>query len=504
MEGLNKTLKNIVNIIGFISLIIFLFCKISWIFRSNSLEAREDIVGFKNQGDIDVVFYGGSPLLRGYQPLEAYHRKGYTSYNYVITFEKNNLLKAFIEESRTTNEALLYVCDIRAFPLLSSDTIEEAALRNWSDSVSIFSLARVKGITSFLKSWGWGGKELTAFYFDIFKYHSNYEILANAEQWDYLKSENIYNVDKGYEAVVDNIPYEIPEVTDECGELNERQLFRLNELLDYFDQEKIQVLFIASPYVISDSDWKILNTCNKIIQERGYNFINFNSYYDEMNLDFETDFYDAGHLNYLGSQKYTRYLTDYLSDNYELPDHRGDDCYSDWNDDYITFLSLQEEWGERNASIIEDHKEAKEIGDQLSDITDFLRWFELIKNENFTVIITKNNNDICDAEDIAIYVMSQRWGIDIEESYIGIWQGEECLFSTYEKDRYEGEVKINNGRIIIPYSISLGDDQILIGEKKYSNASSGIQAIIIDNNYGQVIDNVNIYTEEKGINLIRY
>ena len=46
MEGLNKTLKNIVNIIGFISLIIFLFCKIDLYIKS---ETYNKILYVKNQ-----------------------------------------------------------------------------------------------------------------------------------------------------------------------------------------------------------------------------------------------------------------------------------------------------------------------------------------------------------------------------------------------------------------------------------------------------------------------
>ena len=76
-----EKLKKIIACILFISIVFFLLCKVTWIFRGNKSEAREDIAGFKSQGKIDVVLCAGSNLLRYYQPLEAWNQKGYTSYN---------------------------------------------------------------------------------------------------------------------------------------------------------------------------------------------------------------------------------------------------------------------------------------------------------------------------------------------------------------------------------------------------------------------------------------
>jgi hypothetical protein len=52
-------------------------------------------------------------------------------------------------------------------------------------------------------------------------------------------------------------------------------------------------------------------------------YIDFNVLKDEIGIDWSQDTGDAGdHINIYGCEKTTRYLIDYLNENYDLPDHR--------------------------------------------------------------------------------------------------------------------------------------------------------------------------------------
>ena len=51
-------------------------------------------------------------------------------------------------------------------------------------------------------------------------------------------------------------------------------------------------------------------------------------------MDTETDFYNGSHTNIFGAKRYTKWLGQYLKDNYNLPDRRSDNKYADWNAAY--------------------------------------------------------------------------------------------------------------------------------------------------------------------------
>ena len=56
---------------------------------------------------------------------------------------------------------------------------------------------------------------------------------------------------------------------------------------------------------------------------------------EDIGLDWNTDTKDGGdHMNSAGAEKVSAYLADYLKDNYELTDHRGDKDYAEWDRDY--------------------------------------------------------------------------------------------------------------------------------------------------------------------------
>ena len=59
--------------------------------------------------------------------------------------------------------------------------------------------------------------------------------------------------------------------------------------------------------------------------------------YEELGLDFDKDYYNSKHVNFIGAEKYTCYLTSYLKDHYDLPDHRGEAGYESWEDAFAAY-----------------------------------------------------------------------------------------------------------------------------------------------------------------------
>ena len=53
---------------------------------------------------------------------------------------------------------------------------------------------------------------------------------------------------------------------------------------------------------------------------------------EEFGFDSGSDYWNNGHWNILGAEKITAWLAPKLQSTYDLPDHRGDEAYSAWEE----------------------------------------------------------------------------------------------------------------------------------------------------------------------------
>lgn len=88
---------------------------------------------------------------------------------------------------------------------------------------------------------------------------------------------------------------------------------------------QIQLILIKAPslYPYWYDEWE--QQMEEYARQNGLLYVNFLDLLDETGLDFQTDTYDGGlHMNLSGTEKITRYLGEYLSENTELSDLRDD------------------------------------------------------------------------------------------------------------------------------------------------------------------------------------
>lgn len=348
--------------------------------------------------------------------------------------------------------------------------------------------------------------DLPSYYLDIITYHSAYDKLGSSYQWNYSISSTIDNIDKGFDPNKNYHPFEKPEIISKRGKLTEQQNKAITSLLDYCDKEKLNALFIVAPYIITESDWLCLNTAGDIIQDRGYPFVNFNEYYDEIGLDFETDFGDRNHVNFLGAEKYTAYFSDYLDSHYDLPDHRGDKKYSNWDQDYESYLDLQTDWKVGIEEKKDDAQSARKVGKRLPETNDFETWYTMAQNKNFSLLIVKNSSFESDAKSFVFRSFATNVGMDLGQNYFaGIYSNGQQIYCTNEENTNEGNIGINGGLTQSSYSIEAGPEpSIIVDGVEYVDSTEGIHVVVFDNNYMEVYDSVTLMPGEKGeIDIIR-
>lgn len=326
-------------IIFFILFVFFLQC-LTYMLRTNG-EVKDRFTGFyaEKKNTIDAIMIGSSPVHPYYAAPQIWGEHGIASYPLSTNQQRPKAAIHLIEEAEKTQNPSLYIFEMRQYTYEDDTMLENTAhMRGVTDNLKN-SVNRIKTINDLVDD----KAERYTYYFDIFKYHQNYKSLILKEQWMSIFYER-KNPLKGFlmhDGVTVNEKADFSEIT-ETQSIPKEQETELNRLLVYIKENELQALFIVSPRPLDIDMQKKFNYIEQLVTAQGYPFLDMNQYYDEIGLDFATDFYDDGHTNVLGAEKCTAYLGEYLQENYEFTDKRGDEQYESWDISYETFLKEAE------------------------------------------------------------------------------------------------------------------------------------------------------------------
>lgn len=331
--------------LGFLCILI----PLTYVIRTNG-DVKDRFVGFyaEKKDTIDVILIGSSPVYPYYAAPKLYGDYGITSYPLSTNLQRPKAAKHLVEEAKKTQDPKLYIFEMRMY------TAEDAALtenmaytRGVTDNLR-YSWNRIKTINDLVED-PW---ERYTYYFDIFKYHSNWKTMVMPSQLrtflyrypDPLKG-HVISDEVGPSEMAD-----FSDVTDRQPIPAEQETV-LRELLDYLQAEGDEALFLVSPNTMTAEKQAMYNYMADIIAPYGYGFLNLNDYYEETGIDFAVDFYDyGGHANAFGAEKCTAFLGAYLKEHYDLTDHRGEAGMESWD---TSWQLWQEKTEAAQATILE-------------------------------------------------------------------------------------------------------------------------------------------------------
>lgn len=336
--------KIIFHSIIFCSIFVAGIIALSYIVRPE-FDTKRRFAGFyaEPENTIDTVLIGGSPLHPAWAAPLAWKEEGIATYPLAVNSEVPQAIKFFLKDALKYQSPKVVVVETRMFKHTKKyfeDIPEyEAVIRNVTDSLK-YSMNRVEAVNSLVEKPG----ERYLFYFDIIKYHSNWKkslTRSAMAYYQYKKKDPL----KGY----------LPIGTVEEQKLNylntkgilpipPEQEKELKELIQYAQKEKIELLFLVNPYVATEDDMKMFHYMKKLVTENSkYNFLNIDEIYEQAGIDFSHDFYNAGHMNIYGAEKYTRFLAKYLKEHYNLEDKRTEKGCDSWEESYQTWSSTVEQ-----------------------------------------------------------------------------------------------------------------------------------------------------------------
>lgn len=314
------------------------------------------------------------------------------------------------------------------------------------------------------------------FFLEYTQYHTRYRELNVT---DFLRNQNnkMYDDWKGFGCNMATMPMESIDVSgiENRLELNEKteKYYRLTiELAQEFD---IPIVVIISPYPdIDDCDQQKFNTAGDIAAEYGVPFLNCNLELDEIGIDYSTDAADASHLNYKGNQIYSKFIGNYLKENFVISDRRNDSSYASW-----------QRSAEYTAQMINNQEflESRDISQILVKI----------ENPNYWVFITIDGD--CHTGDSNLQYLFYDLGI-YEKETGGMWYKtkDEIMFVSEgsEEEKYIHTDKYDFCMRSIKYDDGKYKNSLIINKKQYLQVSNGVNIVVYDTVTEKIVDAIGI------------
>lgn len=364
-----------------------LFCYLNKVFSMGDSDAnRQTFKAFYSldENTVDVAYFGTSASNRYFINPKAFHDEGISSFTMATMGMPLFFVPNLIEEVEKTQDPQLFIIELRWVDK-EREQISDAHIRRVTDNMRMSEnkVDAIEKAFEFMDGCSGSLGDITfnevEYLVPIIKYHGR--LAQNNMTPDDFKIPSSKNETKGY-VMSYNTTKQVNQfpsrLSDKKVPLSEEAEGALKEVLDYCDNlpKDKQVLFVLSPYSVKRAQMPKFNTAIDMVEKRGYTVLNFNTeeMYAELDVDWDHDFYNSKHFNYLGAEKYTAWLSKYLKENYKLKDHRGDSRYDSYEEAYRTYKAYvkdgiltvghKDKIGGEVTIVDQDNPDADEIKDE--------------------------------------------------------------------------------------------------------------------------------------------
>lgn len=296
----------------------------------------------QDEESLDVVFVGSSALYRFISPTELYDKYGITSANYATANMSAYCMPGVIDEIIDYQNPKLIVLEMRNYinnayvemhggeyteeQLLVKESMFNRLVNNMPVSIN-----RMKVIHDTVPTM-LGQKEFD-WQFEYMKTHNNWKDLKLRDVKEYLEKnlttkKTVDDFDgqyygRDYKGTVAKTKVKYNADRDysnynKTSEISGEWLKVLQKVVDKAKSTETEILFLTTPYPQKKEEASYENFLIKYFKKEGVNFLSCNKKYDEIGIDFSTDFYDTAHSNISGIVKVTGYIGKYIVNEYSL------------------------------------------------------------------------------------------------------------------------------------------------------------------------------------------
>lgn len=478
-----KLNKNVIKVVCFGLIFCVLFLNIQAIFQPKWENDGQSFYRtrsfYENKDELDVIFVGSSHVHCTINPLLLFQECGFTSYDFSTAGQDLSTSLLFVEEAIKEKKPKVIVID--AFGICRYD-ISESQHRRAMDSLPL-SVEKIKQINYLVeRNKEWGIKTefapLSSYIFPMLRYHDRWKELSKN---DYVRENDVAYL-HGYRPL-----YKIsfPDFSKYCDEVElEEKIFieqkrLLKKLVDMCEKNEVALLLTKSPSPMWGENYHQLVV--EWANEYNIPFIDYNLLMNDLDIDLATDFADINsHVNDAGATKVSLHLGQYLKEQYDLPDHRGEDTYQSWNDDW---------------QIYQQDKAAY----FLSHETKWQGYLEKLQNSNYTIYVSAKDN-IGGKKFPELVKQLNTLGLTKKIVDKGPW-GYQAIIDKgkviYEKladEPLSYKAKLNNHEVkLVSEGYKKGNSaSIQIDREEYFVNHRGVGIVVYDNLLDKVVDSVTV------------
>ena len=335
MEPRQKTRKYtpVIRVLLFLLLASFLVSAADYVLTPKS--AISSAFYAEPRDTIDVLFVGGSHAAAAFDPTQLWMQQGFTGYTFYSWGQPAWTSYHYVKEALKTQSPKVVV--VEAFGFMYGRSY--LSMNNFDSVSDDFSLQIRPGINRLelaiaMSRYQQAGTPFYR-YNSLLRYHGRWKSLT-AEDFTWFFTDH-YSTDKGFGPVYGHEAFE-PQVPP-MGVMP-RPLYPgcesyLLKLIELSLKEGFQLVLAMTPYVLeSPEEWGVIQTIRNICEANDVAFLDYNSQNIALQSEFSMaeDMGEHAHVNQYGAAKITRHIGEYLAANYSLEDRRGQPSLAYWDE----------------------------------------------------------------------------------------------------------------------------------------------------------------------------
>lgn len=319
--------RKILKIILFSCFFILLFKTYNYIFRVKIDEADSMKIFYEQEKyTVDVLAVGSSRVFGTINPAILYEDYGIACYDLCGAGLSTRGAYYYLLEAQKTQSPQVVILGIDNTNNNYTEYVSTEVVHLWVGNMK-FSKNKWDAISDLANQNQFAlllGYPIT---------HSRYEELEQRDflpyrgdiYHSYYKGNRIFWGEIGEEYSAEAYPYISDSTT--CSEVTEEYLDKIIKLVD---EMGAKLIVYQAPSFSDAEEQKVMNGIGEYAESRGAVYLNMNALRGEIGIDLDTEMADTQHANYVGQEKISKYVGDFLSQNYDLPDRRGEKKYYSW------------------------------------------------------------------------------------------------------------------------------------------------------------------------------